>query len=393
LSERIGESGKNIGFCVRMESDFKGGMNGGIGNVIGNGIKGNNSSNNLNSIQNGNALQQQAQLQAQSKVSILHAPALERDLPDECPECNSDDIVEDWKQGNLVCRDCGLVVQENLVDIGSEWRTFTNEEPGQDPNRVGGPANPLLESGPTTKIRDERASAGLNRVQRRNAISASDRYLSDAFSRISRIVEHFSVSQRVRDRTQEIFKLYYDHLTLKPDGTRTRQFKEEETEEIIAACFFIGFRNEGNQRTLKEICALTRVVEQKIGARVKNIEKNVEGVKQSNVANTTDSVARFCSRLGLSRDLVNAATYIYEQVREKEGVHGRQPKSIIAASIFIVCQLAPADFQRSAKEIKEVTGVAEVTVRVAYRMIYRHLKSILPPEFEYSQAIATLPVV
>jgi len=322
---------------------------------------------------------------------LQHAPALERDLPDKCPECGSDDIVEDWKQGNLVCRDCGLVLQGHLVDIGSEWRTFTNEEPGADPNRVGGPANPLLESGPTTKIRDERAAAGLNRAQNRNAISASDRYLLDAFSRINRIAEHYSISQRVRDRTDEIFKRYYDHLTLRSDGSRTRQLKEDETEEIIAACLSIAFRNEGAPRTLKEICALTRVTEQKIGARVKLIDQGVDGVKQANLHNSADFVARFSSRLGLPRELLNATTYVYDHAREKQGVYGRQPKSIIAACLFIVCQLGSAEFRRSAKEIGKVTGVAEVTVRVTYRTIHPHLKSILPPEFEPQVALEALP--
>jgi len=322
---------------------------------------------------------------------VQHAPALERDLPESCPECGSDDIVEDWKQGNLVCRDCGFVLQGHLVDIGSEWRTFTNEEPGADPNRVGGPANPLLESGPTTKIRDERAAAGLNRAQNRNAISASDRYLLDAFARINRIAEHYSISQRVRDRTDEIFKRYYDHLTLKPDGSRSRQLKEDETEEVIAACLSIAFRNEGQPRTLKEICALTRVTEQKIGARVKLIDTSVEGVKQANLHNSADFVARFSSRLGLPRELLNATTYVYDHAREKHGVYGRQPKSIIAACLFIVCQLGASEFRRTAKEIGKVTGVAEATVRVTYRTIHPHLKSILPPEFEPRVALEALP--
>lgn len=31
-----------------------------------------------------------------------------------------------------------------VIDVGSEWRTFSNEKGGVDPSRVGGPENPLL---------------------------------------------------------------------------------------------------------------------------------------------------------------------------------------------------------------------------------------------------------
>ena len=31
-----------------------------------------------------------------------------------------------------------------VIDVGSEWRTFSNEKSNVDPSRVGGPENPLL---------------------------------------------------------------------------------------------------------------------------------------------------------------------------------------------------------------------------------------------------------
>ena len=31
-----------------------------------------------------------------------------------------------------------------VIDVGSEWRTFSNEKANCDPSRVGGPENPLL---------------------------------------------------------------------------------------------------------------------------------------------------------------------------------------------------------------------------------------------------------
>jgi len=46
------------------------------------------------------------------------------DEPEQCPECGSEDLLEDAKRAEIVCGDCGLVVVEDETDQGPEWRTF-----------------------------------------------------------------------------------------------------------------------------------------------------------------------------------------------------------------------------------------------------------------------------
>ncbi len=42
----------------------------------------------------------------------------------ECPECGSHALVHDYERAELVCSDCGLVIDENFIDQGPEWRAF-----------------------------------------------------------------------------------------------------------------------------------------------------------------------------------------------------------------------------------------------------------------------------
>ena len=46
----------------------------------------------------------------------------------ECPECKSTRIVQDYERGELVCRDCGLVIDDSYIDHGPEWRAFDPEQ-------------------------------------------------------------------------------------------------------------------------------------------------------------------------------------------------------------------------------------------------------------------------
>lgn len=370
------------------------------------------------------------------------APPMERSAPDTCPECGGDDVIEDWRQGNSVCRSCGLVVAANLVDVGSEWRTFSNEE-GDDPNRVGGPMNPLLESGPTTLISKGGGAGGmnqsLNRAQNRNAISAADKFLIEVFGRVGRLAERSHMSGGVRDRANEMFKRYYDVLTLKEGGVRSRALKEEETAGIVAACLFLAARNEGAPRTFKEVCAVSQVPKKEIGVRMKAIERALEDVRSGVVRGSEDFVGRYCSLLNLGRTVVNDANEVATGARECEGVYGKTYVSLAAAAIFVVCQLPevaegtppptagsekkpptgkepkvgekrgrdatamasvagggpgvnPENTRyRTAKEIAAVAGVAEVTIRVTYKAMLPHLARVLPVRYRRADIIGGLP--
>ena len=57
-------------------------------------------------------------------------------------------IIEDHSQGDLVCTECGLVLESRVVDESSEWRTFSDSDKGGvDPNRTAGPTNRMLTNG------------------------------------------------------------------------------------------------------------------------------------------------------------------------------------------------------------------------------------------------------
>ena len=54
-----------------------------------------------------------------------------------CPAHPDAPLVEDYHAGDTICPECGLVVGDRVVDVGTEWRTFSNEKSTNDPSRVG----------------------------------------------------------------------------------------------------------------------------------------------------------------------------------------------------------------------------------------------------------------
>lgn len=68
-----------------------------------------------------------------------------------CKDCQQHppNIVEDYKNGDLICGDCGLVFPMRIIDLKSEWRNFSSETggSGDDPSRVGAFLNWEMEGG------------------------------------------------------------------------------------------------------------------------------------------------------------------------------------------------------------------------------------------------------
>ena len=56
----------------------------------------------------------------------------------ECSDCRSANPIQSVDRGELVCDDCGLVVEEGAIDPGPEWRAFTHQE-REEKSRVGAP--------------------------------------------------------------------------------------------------------------------------------------------------------------------------------------------------------------------------------------------------------------
>lgn len=59
-------------------------------------------------------------------------------------------LIDDYSAGDMICSECGLVVVDRCIDVGAEWRTFSNDSSGKSGNeasRCGSAQNPLLNGG------------------------------------------------------------------------------------------------------------------------------------------------------------------------------------------------------------------------------------------------------
>src|SRR3989338_3475066 len=56
----------------------------------------------------------------------------------KCPECGGINLFINKDKGEVICKGCGLVVEEKMVDFTQEWRDFDSDD-AEKKRRTGAP--------------------------------------------------------------------------------------------------------------------------------------------------------------------------------------------------------------------------------------------------------------
>jgi len=196
-----------------------------------------------------------------------------------CPECDSTEIVTDADQ-ELVCEDCGLVLDERNIDRGPEWRAFNHSE-RQSKSRVGAPITETMhDKGLTTTIdwKDKDAYGRSLSSEKRSQMhrlrkwqerirtkDAGERNLQFALSEIDRMASALGVPRSVREVASVIYR-----RALNEDLIRGRSIEGVSTAALYAAC-----RQEGIPRSLDEVADVSRVPQKEIGRTYRYISQEL----------------------------------------------------------------------------------------------------------------------
>lgn len=309
-----------------------------------------------------------------------------------CPDCRNDppNLIEEFSSGDMVCSDCGLVLGDRIIDTRSEWRTFANDDQGNDdPSRVGDAMNPLLNGSQletAIAFGDGRARE-LHRAQNRSQNDKATKGLLEAYKAIGQLCDHIDIPKSVQDSAKHIFKLTDD----------AKIFKGKSQEVIIAGCIFVACRQAKVARTFREIFALTNVSKKEIGRTFKQLEKFLQSNKEHNTngsflhslgdistsnATTADSLCgRFCNNLNFARahQMEKVSSSLAQKSSSVKDLAGRSPLSVAAACIYMACHLMGEP--KPSKDIAAVAGVSDGTIKTAYRFLYQARESLIDPAF------------
>jgi transcription initiation factor TFIIB len=291
-----------------------------------------------------------------------------------CPECGSARLTRDYDRAELICDNCGLVIDESFIDQGPEWRAFDSEQ-REKRARTGAPTTPTIhDKGLSTMIgwknKDSygkpiptRSRAQLYRLrkwQRRIRISdATERNLAFALSELDRLASGMSLPRNIRENAAMIYR----------KGVEKNLIRGRSIESVSAAALYAACRQCGVPRTLDEIAEASKVNRKEVGRTYRFLARELK--LQLMPASPSDYIPKFASDLKLSGRVEARSQEILKQAVDNELTSGRGPTGVAAAALYVAS--IQCGERRTQREASEVAGITEVTIRNRYKELIEKL--------------------
>lgn len=299
-----------------------------------------------------------------------------------CPECGAVNVIRDNEKGEIICAGCGLVLSDHRIDTGPEWRAFTSDE-RDSRSRTGAPESfSMHDKGLSTVIdwrdRDGKGSAfsakqraqiyRLRKWQIRTRVHSSlDRNLAQAMTEIDRLSSQLGLSPGLKEHAARLYrKLIAGRLW------RSRSIDATSAAAVYAAC-----RHRGSPRSIEEIAELSREDKKKISAHYRMLVTKLK--LRMPISSPGMYVPRFISELNLPNEVQVTTMEILERAKEVRGlITGRDPRGLAAAAIYVAAIIN--ECRVTQRDISNVSGVTEVTIRNRYKELVSKLKLTMAPE-------------
>jgi len=283
-----------------------------------------------------------------------------------CPECGGS-IIQLLNTGDVVCNQCGLVINEKNVDFSHNGRrAYTNQEKNNR-EQIGAPISILLpDMGLSTVIdRAKINNPDLKRAAKWNTrITWQKRNLLIASTELKRISTNLNLPIYIREDAMRLYR----------EAFKKKLLRGRSINAMVAACLYLACRRKKLPRTLQEIT-------NEASANAKDVRRSYsilirEFNLKSPSTNPVSLIPRYINELGLDSETEQLTTKILKIYSLKFSISGKDPKGLCAGAIYLASKIKNKDLTQ--QQIVESIGVTEVTLRSRYKELKNKLKITIP---------------
>lgn len=296
-----------------------------------------------------------------------------------CPGCGSRHIVRDYDRAELVCKDCGLVLDDNFIDQGAEWRAFDSEQNDKGARTGSARTFTLPDKGLTTEIsRKNRDSYGkpiptrnrsqiyrLRKWQNRIRVSnGAESSVSIALPELERLTSAMGLPRNVRETATLIYR----------KAAEKNLIRGRTVKGVVAASVYAACRQCAVPRTLDEVSDFSKIKNKEIGRTYWFMTRELKLMLQP--TNPQDYIQRFCYKLSLSSNIENKATEIVDQMADMKFQINMNPKNVAASAIYLAAYYNGE--RRTIQEINNVTKTAANSIKEFTKYFDDNLSQFFP---------------
>ncbi len=288
----------------------------------------------------------------------------------KCSECGSTNLFINREKGEITCRSCGLVVEDRMIDHGQDWRDF-EDNGGNSKSRVGSPmTHTQYDQGLGTSVGQ---SADLNKLGSKSRYkflrlkkwqdrvgTAIERNLKLSLSELKRLSSYLKISKSVEEEAAMIYR----------QAIQRGLVRGRSMESVVSCTLYAACRRHEVPRTLDELSGASGIEKKEIGRTYRFIAREL-GISIL-PSNPIDYIARFSSSLKLNPETQSKAVEILDVAQKRELTSGKGPTGIAAAALYVATLMNGE--KRTQREVADIAGVTEVTIRNRYKELIDKLK-------------------
>jgi transcription initiation factor TFIIB len=273
-------------------------------------------------------------------------------------------IITDPETGELIRKDTGEVISDNMLSREKEWRSSGIEE-GANRARTGTPTSLAIhDMGLSTVIGKEGTDASGNVIDtstrmrmsrlrtwdnRSQVQSSTERSLQKAFSILSRLKDRLGLPNHITEKAAYMYRKAQERGLIRGDTI----------DSVLAASIYVALRESGVPRTLDEISEISDVKLKHAARSYRRIITELD--IKSPMIDPSKYIIKVANKLGFDEKIKRKALELMGQAQEKNIHIGKDPMSM-ATSILYLVNVAEGH-NKTQSEIAKAAGTTEVTVR------------------------------
>jgi transcription initiation factor TFIIB len=293
-----------------------------------------------------------------------------------CSICNnnSGQIITDNESGEIICRNCGMVMLDNVQETRPEWRSFTTDEANNTRSRTGMPTSLARHDkglatiiGRTNKdasgqVLDAAMRTTMERLRtwdfRTQAHTSTDRNLRQAFSELDRLKDKLGLPDSVIEKTAYIYRKVQERGLV-----RGRTISS-----VLAAAAYIACREMGMSRTLDDIAHLNNIKHKELARTFRLLVLELD--LKVPMIDPMKCVVKVANKAKLSEKTKRQAMNIMHDI-VKSGVSAGKDPMGLAGSVIYMSSINTGE-TITQMDIADAAGVTEVTIRNRYKDLKKH---------------------
>ena len=304
-----------------------------------------------------------------------------------CADCGLKKIKENYKQGELVCTNCGLVA-EKIIETRHEEKHFSKSQTYGEFKRTGLPLNNLkADLGLSSEISSLSQDAfgrkiplktkyRMKKLRWLNSISTKSetRNLKAALKELKTLAEQINLPEEIAATAS----IYYRK------ALKAKLIKGRSIVSMLTAALLLATRKHNHPLLINDIEKISGITKKQISrcTKVYITKLNIK-IKRASIENL---ITQISGKLKLTIITQKESFRILEEIKSKRLTTGKSPSSIVAVIIYLAC-LRTGE-RRTQTMISEATFITPLTLRNRFREI----SSALTIDVKIGKGVASTPV-